>query len=318
MWKMQPHPLSAMSRFIICVTMIFICGSKLVFAQEDERYVSCSNSFDCGIIKNIGYPFWGSNRPDYCGYPGLELDCSNQDPEITFMQLTYKVLGINNSARTLIVARTDYAENICPTQLFNTTLNPNLLNYTQDDHNMTIYYDCPAQDPPIPGILTPFTCNIDSTNTTGYFAATTNFSFLGSSAPTLISYLVSCKNSVIVPLRQSALQSIISNATVPKLVGALNQGFGLEWNAKDNLCVTCKDSGGQCGYNQNTAAFACYCADQPQEFSCQGSPPTNDQPTPIHHKEPLNMGKERSPSKHECKLTLHQEMEKERKAQEGV
>ncbi|CAK7344271.1 unnamed protein product [Dovyalis caffra] len=276
---MQPHLLSAMSRFIICIAIIFICGSKLVFAQEDERYVSCSNSFDCGIIKNIGYPFWGSNRPDYCGYPELEIDCSKQDPEITIMQVTYKVLDVNNQTRTLMVARTDYAENICPTQLFNTTFNPNLLNYTQDGHNMTIYYACPAQVPPIPGILTPFTCNIDSTNTTGYFAATTNFSFLGSSAPPLISYLVSCKNRVIVPLRQSALQSILSNATVPKLVGALNQGFGLEWNAKDNLCVTCKDSGGQCGYNQNTSAFACYCADQPQEFSCQGSPPTNDHPS---------------------------------------
>ncbi|CAK7344263.1 unnamed protein product [Dovyalis caffra] len=262
---MQPHLLSAMSRFIICITMIFICGSKLVFAQEDERYVSCSNSFDCGNIKNIGYSFWGSNRPDYCGYPELEIDCSKQDPEIKIMQVTYKVLDVNNQTRTLMVARTDYAENICPTQLFNTTFNPNLLNYTQDDHKMTI--------------STPFTCSIDSTNTTGYFAATADFSSLGRAAATLISYLVSCNNSVIVPLRQSALQSIISNATVSNLLGALNQGFGLEWDAKDNLCVTCKDSGGQCGYNQNTAAFACYCADQPQEFSRQGSPPTNDQPT---------------------------------------
>ncbi|KAJ6364657.1 hypothetical protein OIU76_029592 [Salix suchowensis] len=231
--------------------------------KDEERYLNCRNLFDCGNIKGIGYPFSGSNRPDYCGYPGFELNCSNQDPEITIIQSTYRVLGINKQSRTLDVARTDYTENLCPTLLFNTTLNPNVLSYTKDAHNITIYYGCPTHGSPTSHLLTQFPCSINTTEMTGYFTATTDFSFLES-----------CANSVIVPVRESAYEQIMKNATVAKLLGALGQGFGLEWKANDTLCDTCNSSGGQCGYNQTTKAFACYCADQPRDFNCLPSPPS--------------------------------------------
>ncbi|XP_061948384.1 LEAF RUST 10 DISEASE-RESISTANCE LOCUS RECEPTOR-LIKE PROTEIN KINASE-like 1.3 isoform X2 [Populus nigra] len=281
---MQPHVFQAMSWFITFITMIFICGSALVFANDDERYVSCSNLFDCGDIKGVGYPFWGSNRPDYCGYPELKLDCStDQDLEITIEKLTYKVLGIDNQTRTLSVARKDYAENICPALILNTTWIPNLLNYTSDDQNITIYYGCPTQGAPTALPLLPqFPCNINATEMTGYFTTVPNLSDLGSSASNLISYLASCKDSIKVPVLESALQQSLSAPNLTQLPGVLNQGFGLEWNASDSLCDTCQFSGGQCGYDQTTTAFTCYCKDQPQQFYCQESPteaesPTNDQ-----------------------------------------
>jgi hypothetical protein len=194
-----------MSWFILFITIIFVCGFTLVFSADDERYLICRNLFDCGNIKGIGYPFSGSNRPDYCGYPGFGLNCSNQVPEITITQSTYKVLAINNQSRTLNVARTDYRENLCPTLLLNTTLNPSLLSYTTDDHNITIYYGCPAQGPPTSYLLTQFPCSINTTEMTGYFTATDDFSFLGNLASNLIRYLESCDNSVKVQVRQSAL-----------------------------------------------------------------------------------------------------------------
>uniref|UniRef100_A0A3N7ESQ1 non-specific serine/threonine protein kinase n=1 Tax=Populus trichocarpa TaxID=3694 RepID=A0A3N7ESQ1_POPTR len=109
---------------------------------------------------------------------------------------------------------------------------------------------------------------------TGYFTATDDFSFLANLASNLIHYLESCDNSVKVQVRQSALEPIIGNATEAKLLGALNQGFGLVWNANDTLCDTCNSSGGQCGYDQTTKAFACYCADRPRDFNCLPSPPS--------------------------------------------
>jgi hypothetical protein len=278
---MQPHVFPAMSWFITFITMIFICGSTLVFANDDERYVNCSKSFDCGDIKGVGYPFWGSNRPDFCGYPELKLDCSDQDPEITIEKLTYKVLGIDNQTRTLSVARKDYAENnICPTLILNTTWIPNLLNYTSDDHNITIYYGCPTQGAPITLPLVPqFPCNINATEMTGYFTAVANLSDLGSSASILISYLESCKDSIKVPVRESAFLQSSSAPNLTQLLGVLNQGFGLEWNASNSLCDACQFSGGKCGYNQTTTAFTCYCKDQPQQFYCQQSPPEAQSPT---------------------------------------
>jgi len=273
---MQHHLFPTKSWFIMFLTITFVHAPSSASANDDERYVSCSNSLDCGDIKGVGYPFWGSNRPDYCGYPELKLNCSDQDLEITIKKLTYKVLGINNQSRTLSVARTDYAENICPIFILNTTWIPNLLNYTSDDQNITIYYGCPTQGAPTSTVLPQFPCEINATQMTGYFTAFANLSVLGSSASSLISYLASCKDSIIVPLRESAFQQILSTPTAAQLLGSLNQGFGLEWNASNSLCDTCQLSGGQCGYNQTTTAFTCYCKDQPQQFSCQQSP-TNDQ-----------------------------------------
>ncbi|KAJ6926558.1 hypothetical protein NC651_010847 [Populus alba x Populus x berolinensis] len=197
--KMRPHLLLAMSWFILFITIIFVCGFTLVFSADDER---------------------------------VEINCSNQVPEITITQSTYKVLAINNQSRTLNVARTDYRENLCPTLLLNTTLNPILLNYTTDDHNITIYYGCPAQGPPTSYLLTQFPCSINTTEMTGYFTATDDLSFL------VLEF--NC----------------------------------LELLTNDTLCETCNSSGGQCGYDQTTKAFACYCADQPRDFNWLPSPPS--------------------------------------------
>nr|TKS00421.1 putative receptor-like protein kinase [Populus alba] len=241
---MQPYVFPAMSWFITLIAMIFICGSTIVFANDDERYVNCSNSFDCGDIKGVGYPFWGSNRPDYCGYPELKLNCSDQDLEITIEKLTYKVLGIDNQTRTLSVARKDYAEYICPTLILNTTWIPNLLNYTSDDQNITIYYGCPTQGAPTSLFVPQFPCNINATEMTGYFTAFANLSVLGSSASSLTGYLATCKDSIKVPVRESAFQQILSTRTAAQLLEGLNEGFGLEWNASNSLCDTCQLSGG--------------------------------------------------------------------------
>ncbi|KAJ6421396.1 hypothetical protein OIU84_028715 [Salix udensis] len=277
---MQPRVFPAMYWFITFIAMIFLCGSTLVFANDDEKYVNCGKLFDCGDIKGVGYPFSGSNRPDYCGHPELKLDCSDQDLEITIQKVTYKVLGINNQSRTLRIARKDHAENnICPTLLLNTTWIPNLLNYTSDDRNITIHYDCPAQGAPTLPFSSEFPCNINSTEMTGYFTAVSNLSEFGSSASNLISYLASCKDSIEVPVLQSALAKISSTPTETQLLEILKEGFDFVWTANDSLCETCKASGGQCGYNQTTAAFSCYCKDGPQESSCPQSPTAAPSPT---------------------------------------
>ncbi|KAJ6369665.1 hypothetical protein OIU76_028001 [Salix suchowensis] len=272
-----------MSWLILLPIIALVCGSAPVLADDDERYLNCMNSFDCGNITGAGYPFSGSDRPGYCGYPGFELSCTNQDPEITIMGSTYKLHGINNQSRTLNVSRTDYIENLCPTLLSNTSLSPNLLSSNSDHGEVTLYYGCPS---PIPsGFSAQFTCNINDTDMMGYFV-TVNNSVLSMTAPILITYLTTCNNKVIVPAHQSAILPILGNPTIAQLLGAINQGFDLVWSANDSLCDTCKSSGGQCGYNQTTTAFTCFCADQPQEFECTESPQASSPST----SSPLSQG----------------------------
>ncbi|KAJ6752869.1 hypothetical protein OIU74_027659 [Salix koriyanagi] len=244
-----------MSWLILLPIIALVCGSAPVFADDDERHLSCMNSFDCGTISGAGYPFSGSDMPGYCGYPGFELSCINQDPEITIMRSTYKLHGINNQSWTLNVSRTDYTENLCPTLLSNTSLSPNLSSSNSDHVEVTLSYGCPSPSPP--GFSAQFTCNINETDMMGYFIVG-NLSDLSGTASSLNSYLPTCNNSVIVPARQAALVSILGNPNATQLLGAMNQGFDLVWSANDPLCDTCKSSGGQCGCNQTTTAFTCY------------------------------------------------------------
>ncbi|KAJ6684344.1 hypothetical protein OIU85_007980 [Salix viminalis] len=116
---------------------------------------------------------------------------------------------------------------------------------------VTLYYGCPSPSPP--GFLAQFTSNIYDTDMMGYS--------ISRNASSLISYLTTCNNSVIVPARQSTILPIPGNPNIAQLLAAINQGLELVWSANDSLCDTCKSSGGQCGCNQTTKAFTCYRAD---------------------------------------------------------
>uniref|UniRef100_A0A6N2L5M0 Wall-associated receptor kinase galacturonan-binding domain-containing protein n=1 Tax=Salix viminalis TaxID=40686 RepID=A0A6N2L5M0_SALVM len=69
------------------------------------------NSFDCGTIRGAGYPFSGPDRPGFCGYPGFELSCINQDQEITIMRSSYKLLSNTSLNPNLLSSASDHCTN---------------------------------------------------------------------------------------------------------------------------------------------------------------------------------------------------------------
>ncbi|GLT51597.1 hypothetical protein SLA2020_249970, partial [Shorea laevis] len=148
--------------FIITITFVLIHAPKFA-SSVDERYVNCNRTFACGNIENIGYPFWGSDRPDYCGFPGFQLNCGDSTPEITIMSATYHVLGINNESRLLTLARADYLDNPCPTSVINTTLNPDLFEFTPDTQDINLYYHCRQIPNQQIGSIINFACNVNAT-----------------------------------------------------------------------------------------------------------------------------------------------------------
>ncbi|XP_058009318.1 LEAF RUST 10 DISEASE-RESISTANCE LOCUS RECEPTOR-LIKE PROTEIN KINASE-like 1.3 isoform X2 [Hevea brasiliensis] len=269
---MEPHLFPTMP-LIFIITIMFLC--PLFVSAVDERHQNCTATFDCGNITNIGYPFWGSNRPDYCGHPKFWLNCTDQEALITIKNLTYQALEVNSEAYNLKVARRDYIGGICPNLLLNTTLDFSFFSYASDIQNITLYYGCP-QLPSflnplagIPGLSTQFTCTLNNSDSGGFYL-TRN---LGNFSATILNNLGSCANRVIVPATQSSVSTLESGLTQDNLVIALEKGFGLQWDANNSVCETCNLSGGSCGYNTSTSLFACYCADQPQQFSCGVSAP---------------------------------------------
>ncbi|VVA39798.1 PREDICTED: LEAF RUST 10 DISEASE-RESISTANCE [Prunus dulcis] len=267
---MNLYPLQKISfLLVITSTICLLYIPRSLGEEDDEQYLNCSASFQCANILNIGYPFWGSSRPDYCGYPEFKLNCTGDAPVISFQDEDYRVLDINQSASTLRIARTDYWNNVCPVSPGNTTIEVNRVEYASDVQELLLFYDCPPLNIPLPIQLTSqFNCSINSTaNYINYFV-TQNLT--NSGLTNISSTFGTCHTTVTARVSQSARENLAMNSTKDNLVAVLDSGFGLKWDASNNLCKQCNETGGQCGYNTSTAEFTCYCKDGPNPSNCAG------------------------------------------------
>ncbi|KAK6927924.1 Wall-associated receptor kinase, galacturonan-binding domain [Dillenia turbinata] len=230
----------------------------------DYRYSNCSQTFQCGNIANIGYPFWGQNRPEYCGHPKFLLNCSGQTPEINILSQQFRVMGINNMTYTLNLTRSDYWGTYCPNDYENTTMDYDFFNYTQNTQNIFLYYDCQPVyiSPPITSQSIEFICDntTNGNSITGYYVTRNLTSVLNLSAI--------CATNVIVPVYQGNAQYLESNLSTSNLLGAIDGGFGLKWNASNSECENCVWSGGQCGFNKSTNGFICFCENGAHPSTC--------------------------------------------------
>ncbi|KAL9424919.1 hypothetical protein AB3S75_031945 [Citrus x aurantiifolia] len=265
---------SMIGLFFFAINIIFVHVPTPVSADYEE-HKSCSAPFRCANRDDIGYPFWGGNRPEYCGYPGFELNCEEDFPEMKILNITYKILKIDKVPRTLTVAREDYWDKYCPSSLVDTTLNFSLFNYAPATGNLTLYYSCPANlmnDMLLKRLLDPyeFRCNSDESNAADNYYYSWEFSsiFNNSLIEAMKAYLRMCEKSVLLPLQQPTVEYLVKNPASANLARALREGFGLQWFANNSLCDTCEQSKGECGYSARTGQFNCYCPDKAYADSC--------------------------------------------------
>ncbi|XVE72113.1 hypothetical protein DITRI_Ditri11bG0012200 [Diplodiscus trichospermus] len=219
---------------------------------DDPWYSNCSTTARCGTIANIGYPFWGINRENYCGLPAFELKCEDDIAKITMGQNTLRVLDINPQQQILKVAREDYWNDYCPMELINTTIDFNHFDYGSSIRNLTLFYGCLTS-------VFKFLSNCSINGTTVDVSYATRSS-LGDLRPW------ACRGSVIVPVYERAAQDLEVNPLI--MNDALEEGFELQWKVDNDQCRKCRDSDGVCGYNQTSNSFLCFCSDQPSETTC--------------------------------------------------
>ncbi|GKU97600.1 hypothetical protein SLEP1_g10727 [Rubroshorea leprosula] len=123
-----PHLFRNMNYFLLFVLLLVISEYPLSSSTPDLLYRSCSNQFRCGKIV-ADFPFWGGEqRPHYCGYPGLELQCENDTAFIKIDGVRYRVLEIDPlyNPKKMRIAREDYEGGLCPQSIQNTTLDATL------------------------------------------------------------------------------------------------------------------------------------------------------------------------------------------------
>ncbi|KOM28523.1 hypothetical protein LR48_Vigan549s007800 [Vigna angularis] len=224
-------------------SIIFLLLFKLPSCLSSNRtHSNCANLISCGQIRNIGFPFWGGNRPRECGHPLMELICENEISYITIKDVKYQVLEANPDSHTLKITRQDYSIDLCQPNQVSTSLDTQLYVYESPYNNLTLSYGCTPSEfqPP-----TYIRCN-------GTTSGETIYSQLGSISP------VSCKTSVVVPVPLS-FQEIDSFFHVYR---AIKEGFVVRWIIGGEECDKCEKSGGECGF-EGSSQQTCYCRDGP-------------------------------------------------------
>ncbi|XP_023550333.1 LEAF RUST 10 DISEASE-RESISTANCE LOCUS RECEPTOR-LIKE PROTEIN KINASE-like 1.3 isoform X4 [Cucurbita pepo subsp. pepo] len=259
---MATNPSKALLLALISIATVLIQPPTLLCDGEEEKYRNCNSSLKCLTYPNLGYPFWGLNRPDYCGHPSFELSCREEALEIAINSIAYRILEINTNTHTLRVVRKDYWNNICPQSLKNTTFDSNLFYYSSNTQPLKLLYDCASLPVGLPG---QFRCNINSTNYVNLIV--TQNSEARNSSNTM-----KCNHSVDVAISRSMMQSLQSNPSELNLKEALETGFELQWRIDNRVCYECHESGGQCGSDPSLGEFTCYCLDGAFKTTCGSTP----------------------------------------------
>ena len=252
---------------IISFALVVISSTFLIFQvppsfaadDDDQQYLQCSQTFQCANLQHIGYPFWGPSRPQYCGFPGFNLDCSRDNAIISFNNQNYRVLSINQSETTLKVTRDDHWYDLCTSKLSNDTIHSSHLEYVSDIQELVLFYTCDFEEIPIP--LYNINCRI---------SASTYWDLIDYIVTQDGTNLYDCGRTVTVHVSQSAAANLAPNSSAKSVVAALSDDFGLMWDATNSLCEQCRASGGQCGYNNKSAHFTCYCKDGPNPSNICG------------------------------------------------
>ncbi|KAI3768110.1 hypothetical protein L2E82_18542 [Cichorium intybus] len=209
------------SRYLILKLLI------LIICQESPSnsagfYDACNTPFSCGTISDFQYPFRHHQDLAYCGYPGFELNCD--DDNLPTINITYLVLRINPNAQILKIVRKDMINSMCPQDLVNTTMDPKLFSFTKSYMNIQPnLFGCPL---------------------------TFNFMGIGSifcgdngvSQVFLVPEIQgpgNCETSIVIPFPVEFL-----NTTT--LGQVLQEGFDVMWRVEGSGCRDCIQSGGQC------------------------------------------------------------------------
>ncbi|GMI75448.1 hypothetical protein HRI_001214100 [Hibiscus trionum] len=246
--------------FFFSASIIFILlVSPIASSHETEQVFECNGTFSCGAIQGIGYPFWGSGRPQYCGHRGFQLLCQeNQFPAMDIGSQRFRVLNISR-AGMMSIAPVDIWEDPCPQQLYNISLDHNLFDFAATIRNLTIFYGCPLEDDI--ASQNRFMCNTSNGDTHSYAY------YLDESLSRIHgSELGDCGASITFPVNQRELEEVWSGTE--RIVDAWNKGFDVMY-VKDMIpCMACRDSGGVCGSNNTSLDFLCFCPDQPYSKSC--------------------------------------------------
>lgn len=234
----------------LCTFSVTILSQRSSAAHY--QYEACLPA-NCGKGPNISFPFHVKGlQESYCGYPGLELSCSDEfpvlrlseDDEYVVHDITYK----NKSFRAFNAAVLRLNGGNCVPRLRNVTLVEVLQLRYVNETRLRLFYGCRNLSVDLSRLLREG-CGDRIKGSLALYDGDAN---VGSA-------MEKCEENVVVPVDGGSV-GILDVDEV------LRRGFVMKWRASD--CGDCSESGGRCGFNETSYHFLCFCPDRPHLRRC--------------------------------------------------
>ncbi|KAL7141673.1 hypothetical protein ABFS83_08G069400 [Erythranthe nasuta] len=234
------------STAISFTVILLILNFPTILCFQNETHTRCGDLFNCGELTGIGYPFWGGDRPEECGYPRLQLDCENATTtKIHINGVEYRVLELNLETQIIRISRNDLSRSFCQQEFKNSSLDFGLFDFAGGGYvNLTFLYGCPALVLPVPN---QFDCPVKGVAERNGYVEFGTMRLPGM-----------CHVSVVVPVSYASL------ANFSDVKEVVEQGFEVRFKVVEGggACGECRSSGGGCGYDVSRKRFVCFCPDE--------------------------------------------------------
>lgn len=236
--------------------LLLLLFSALLTPSLSTTLPDCDRTFDCGSLQNITYPFTGGARPAYCGLPEFQLTClNNTHTELTTDSVTYRVLSINQTLKTLTLAPSEFYNTTCPAKFTNSTLDSTVFASGDGNQDLTLSYGCSSQSPENYTFYNRFSCELSGVNSSYAF-------YLVGPVPVdpILQVIASCNVTVELKVNGDAAGRLTGNRTT--LWEALMSGFNVSYSDPyEHQCSNCTWVGGRCGFDSNSSLPICICGD---------------------------------------------------------
>ncbi|KAL4573380.1 hypothetical protein LXL04_020183 [Taraxacum kok-saghyz] len=240
--------------------------ATLEHCNDIQRFRDCSTKFyTCGEATTyISYPFWGNERPSYCGLQGFRLTCREDNiTTVQIMNTTFRVIRIdqNNSKVALVLDDLRGDEPACSLRrtdsISTTTFQYTLFSYVPNGSLILgLYFSCEddvVRSIPIRKILN---CSADEGDRGSFFENTP------------IPVRNRCERVIGVPVSMAAFDAFNRRETM-SLEELLWQGFEMEYRVDGGgICSRCQSTGGTCGSYFNSSGPSCMCPDGFSRLTC--------------------------------------------------